>query len=46
MYIHKNIDVIHYLGKTEVEHINSMVSTKAKIKIKDVVIPTANKKGK
>ena len=46
MYLHKNIDVINYLSKAEVEHINTLVSTKVKIKIKDVVIPTANKKGK
>ena len=46
MYVHKNIDVINYLSKAEVEHINTLVSTKVKIKIKDVVIPTANKKGK
>jgi hypothetical protein len=44
MYLHKNIDVINYLTETEVNHINSLVTSKIKLKVKDVVIPAANKK--
>jgi hypothetical protein len=46
MYLHKNIDVINYLSKSEVDHINTFTTGKVKLKGKEVVIPTANKKSK
>jgi hypothetical protein len=43
MYVHKNVDVIHYLTTSETDYINDHVPTKSKIKNKAVVIPKAIK---
>jgi len=43
MYVHKNIDVIHYLTDSETDYINNHVPVKSKIKNKAVIIPKATK---
>jgi hypothetical protein len=43
MYVHKNIDVIHYLSDSEIDYINNHVPAKSKLKSKPVTIPKASK---
>lgn len=44
MYVHKNSDVLHYLSDTETKFINSYLTTKDKIKPKEVIITSTKKK--
>lgn len=46
IYVHKNIDVIHYLSDAETKYINEHVTVKAQLKNKTVVIPKATAKAK
>jgi hypothetical protein len=43
MYVHKNVDVIHYLSDSEIDYINNHVPAKSKLKSKPVTIPKASK---
>lgn len=44
MYVHKNSDVLHYLSDTETKFINSYLTTKDKLKSKEVTITSTKKK--
>ena len=46
MYVHKNVDVVHYLETSELNYINSLVPAKTKIKGKVVVMPKKTTKKK
>ena len=39
MYVHKNVDVTHYLAASEIDYINALVPAKTKIKAKVVAMP-------
>jgi hypothetical protein len=46
MYVHKNVDIIHYLEDNEIAYINQLVATKSKIKNKSVSLPKTPRKVK
>ncbi len=43
MYVHKNVDVIHYLTEAETKYVNEHAPAKSKLKNINVVIPKATK---
>jgi hypothetical protein len=44
MYVHKNVDILHYLETSEITYINNLVTAKSQLKGKAVAIPKATKK--
>jgi hypothetical protein len=46
IYVHKNVDVIHYLTDAETNYINEHITPKAQLKNKNVVIPKVTAKSK